>query len=73
MSYSDLTMKTDQEFATFAKRKIEFVTKWGDDLFMAAGSQRVVMLKEAERLAKQARLPVEQFVSRLAKLRVEAL
>lgn len=69
MSYSEL-MKTDAEFAEFAKAKNAFVAKWGDNLIMAAEAQRRAMLVEAAPLAKRARLPVEQFVSRLAALYV---
>ena len=64
-------MKTDADFADFARRKREFVAKWGDSLVMASDSQRRTMLAEAAPLAKLARLPVEQFVGRLAKLYVE--
>ncbi len=64
-------LKSDADFADFARRKDAFVAKWGDALLMAAGDQRRVMLAEAAPLAKSARLPVEQFVSRLAKRYVE--
>jgi hypothetical protein len=66
-------MKTDAEFADFAKRKTAFIAKWGDKLIDATEADRRAMQAEASGLAKLARLPVDQLLNRLAQRYLETV
>jgi hypothetical protein len=53
--------------AKFVEAKNAFVAKYGDDLMMATAKRRGEMLSEAAPLAKFSKLPVERFITALAR------
>jgi hypothetical protein len=60
-------MATISSMEKFVEAKNAFVKKYGDDLMMATAKRRGEMLVEAAPLAKFAKLPVERFITALAR------